>query len=538
MAVVQISRIQVRRGRKNQGTGLPQLASGEIAWAIDAQELYIGNGAVSEGAPAVGNTKILTELDNILDLAGQYEYRVGDSTVVTGLSPNYPVIRSLQERLDETVTVYSFGVTGDGTTDDTSTLQNAINQLFMTTTARSNVGNRVILVLPPGTYKITNTLYIPSYTTIVGAGKDKTIINYIGEGHVFEFVNDSSRPGNFNPSSLTYNNQPKFIDISNLSVNAQTVNKPVIRLDSVRNSKFENIKITGNWGEVVETTNALGGVHFTVFGLITCERNKFINLDISGFTFGVYAKGDIMNNEFIGCDVRDCYQGYRLGRNINGSSDGEIYGPRTTTISGNHFENIKRHGVYVDNGVGNIVQGNEFINVGNNSGGNSQAVYNHVYFATTGNTSVKNYSDRHEVVGGLATTNLSTPYIGEVGGIHTTESFGTYSINMSVVSQPILGFRLPLSSGVTGYEIDYTYKGTTAGQSRRGTITVVIDSANNKAQLSDSYNYTGSENEAVAVNFNAQLLSIGGPTVNTLGIYYTNTSSGNGVLTYSYRTIQ
>jgi len=61
MAVVQISRIQVRRGRINSGTWLPQLASGEMAWAIDSQELYIGNGAVSEGSPAVGNTKVLTQ---------------------------------------------------------------------------------------------------------------------------------------------------------------------------------------------------------------------------------------------------------------------------------------------------------------------------------------------------------------------------------------------------------------------------------------------------------------------------------------------
>jgi len=37
MAVVQISRIQVRRGQKNTGTGLPQLASGELAWAVDTQ---------------------------------------------------------------------------------------------------------------------------------------------------------------------------------------------------------------------------------------------------------------------------------------------------------------------------------------------------------------------------------------------------------------------------------------------------------------------------------------------------------------------
>ena len=65
MAVVQISRIQVRRGQKNIGSGIPQLASGEIGWAVDTREMYIGNGSVAEGSPSVGNTKILTEFDNL-----------------------------------------------------------------------------------------------------------------------------------------------------------------------------------------------------------------------------------------------------------------------------------------------------------------------------------------------------------------------------------------------------------------------------------------------------------------------------------------
>ena len=68
MAVIQISKIQLRRGRE-QEEGIPQLASGELAWAIDTQKLFIGNGAVSEGAPQVGNTRILTEQDNIFELA-------------------------------------------------------------------------------------------------------------------------------------------------------------------------------------------------------------------------------------------------------------------------------------------------------------------------------------------------------------------------------------------------------------------------------------------------------------------------------------
>jgi len=58
MAVIQISKIQVRRGLQEN---LPQLASGELGWSIDDRRLYIGNGTLVEGAPTVGITEILTE---------------------------------------------------------------------------------------------------------------------------------------------------------------------------------------------------------------------------------------------------------------------------------------------------------------------------------------------------------------------------------------------------------------------------------------------------------------------------------------------
>ena len=90
MAVVQISRIQVRRGQKNAGSGLPQLASGEFGWAIDTRELYIGNGSVAEGAPAVGNTKIITQHDDLFTLADSYTY-LGGLQVQTGASATSPI---------------------------------------------------------------------------------------------------------------------------------------------------------------------------------------------------------------------------------------------------------------------------------------------------------------------------------------------------------------------------------------------------------------------------------------------------------------
>jgi hypothetical protein len=63
MAVIQISKIQVRRGLQEN---LPQLASGEMGWSIDERRLYIGNGTLVEGAPTVGVTEILTQYSNVV----------------------------------------------------------------------------------------------------------------------------------------------------------------------------------------------------------------------------------------------------------------------------------------------------------------------------------------------------------------------------------------------------------------------------------------------------------------------------------------
>jgi hypothetical protein len=198
MAVYQISRIQLRRGKEQDSTGLPQLASGELAWAIDTQKLYIGNGSVAEGAPAVGNTQILTinDLSNESGLIGRlnYVYKISDPTIQTGETPTSPVSRTLQERLDDQITAADFDVMPASSTnglylDSTRTLQRAIDQLFANTpTANATnldgsdlqdaVLRRVTLNIGPGVYNIRDTIRIPSFATIVGAGSDKTIFKF------------------------------------------------------------------------------------------------------------------------------------------------------------------------------------------------------------------------------------------------------------------------------------------------------------------------------------------------------------------------
>lgn len=637
MAVVQISRIQVRRGKANDGTGLPQLASGEMAWAIDTQQLYIGNGAVSEGSPAVGNTRLLTENDlnsysNLLSLL-QYTYKVNDTTIVTGPSANTPIQRTFQTRLDDLVTTANFGALGNAVNDDTASLQRAINELFLNPSQPSStysgsypsgtpdaVQTRVVLQIPPGIYYTSSTIFIPSYSTLVGAGADKTIIYYnsvvaqvgattnsspviamsaatadmvgatisgsniaagatiisvtpgqnitvsvnavatasnitftIGKtGPAIQFVNDSSTPTVQSPIVNTLGvTQPRNIELKGITVHSVSGVTSCMVLDSVRDSLFTDLILQGDWANSLNA-NCVGLQMNATGALVTCEHNTFRNIKFKSLSYSVFAKFDIMNNIFEDCYFDDAYQAISLGAGSNGVSDGQLYGPRQTQIVNCKFNNIKQYAVYVARGYGNTTMNCKYFNVGCNGAGNTQAVYPQVYFATFGNTSTNDWSDR---IGSFLTSNLTTPYVPELGGHGVYTSFGSQQLTVGYATNSMFLCRLPVSTDTVGnptgtinYVIDYLYQSSTNSFSRRGTMTISANIAAAKLQLSDEYDFAGTDSgntNAVLLDFSVKFLdSLGniytgavGQTPYSIAVYYTNTYTNDaGYFNFTYQS--
>lgn len=529
MAVLQISRIQLRRGKKNEASGLPQLASGEMAWAIDAQELWIGNGAVSEGAPAVGNTRLLTENDNILDLAEQYQYKNGDDNFVTGVDgENFPVRRSLQNRLEDFVTSNDYGIVPDET-DQTASIQNAITNLFVTT------NSKVILQFQPGVYEISGTINIPSYVTLVGAGAGKTVFNFTGTGTVFNFIKDAS------PSTIIEDSQPRFISMKSFTVETNSIATRVFNLASVRDSVFEDIEIIGVWTNANITSASSIGIEMDAFSsMVTCQRNKFTRVTVDGFCTGIYAKEDIFNNLFDACGFRRLETGIKFGVGANLSSVGQQYGPRKNVIKNSRFERINQHAIIVDNGYGNRSRSNTFIDVGNDSSGavpytSGQAQYSIIKFTNPGNSSTQDIFDRAiELASGAAIGNSA--YLAEVEGSVYFASPETRVVDIGQASSAIPAFRIPLNE-TTGITIEYLYQSINYEQMRKGTISIALDRLNNNIQFVDEYDYTGTTNyeDDEKLRFSAQIETI--DTYQTLVIYYLNSNINDEArLTYSYTT--
>jgi hypothetical protein len=519
VAVVQISRIQIRRGQKNQGTGLPQLASGELGWAIDTKELFIGNGSVSEGAAEVGNTKILTQYDNIFTLSDSYTYRSEDGFIQTGSSGS-PIQRSLQDRLDDRVSVRSFGVTGESSQDATAGLQRAINQLFLNDGITGEQG-RVILHLEPGVYNITSTIEIPPQATIVGAGPEKTVIKQSTANAIFKTVNSD----NLTP---TFNTQAHNIICRGMTLQTTQTGLGLL-LDNCRDSLFENIDIIGPFtaGDTIPTdySTDIGLKLDSLSGSVESSNNKFINIRINGFAYGVMSNWDINNNIFDKCEFSTLGNGIAFGVDmaLGTPAAGTSVGPSNTTISNCNFKDINRYGIWIENGNYNLSSNNSFVGVGNEAGTEGQPQYSILKFAKTGNQSINDYFERTAALSYNQSYINNTPYIPEIEGVCNFENTFEHKVTISRGTN-IKTFRLPALANQS-FDIDYLMVSNNYEMIRSGNLHLTMDAYGTPTvSVTDAYDYAGNSTYESAISFAADILDEDGDLTNeTISVKVTST---------------
>jgi hypothetical protein len=384
MAVVQISKIQVRRGQKNSNSGVPQLSSAEFAWAVDSQELFIGNGSVLEGAPYVGNTKILTEHDNILELASSYQF-ASDDTAITLSVP-----RSLQSKEDETVSVADFGAVGDGSTDCVAAFETAFTELFR----NANDNYKKELIIPNGEYLFTSDLAVPNGVILRGETQLGAILN-IGDNNIRLITSQGLELADFNST-----NRPHNLQWSNFTIKRTT---GTLTLSGLSESRFQSVRFLGEYtlGDTVSLAtepaaifwqNTLIGtrVHNIVFDDCVFQENSVSVKCLQSDTFDTAVR--FHNCKFFVNDTAIYIDGVTAQGNRWQINDCE-------------FEEIANQAFKSTAGRGTLIQRSKFKSVGNGVSTSANPNDYMVSFGEKiGNVLVDCTSDRQQAVAAISST--------------------------------------------------------------------------------------------------------------------------------------
>ena len=519
MAVVQISKIQVRRGQKNSNSGIPQLSSAEFAWAVDSQELYIGNGSVQEGAPYVGNTKILTEHDNILELASSYQFAHNDTSI------SLSVPRELQYKLDEYVSVADFGAVGDGSTDCVAAFQTAFTQLFRNV----NENYKKVLLVPNGEYLFLSDLSIPSGVILRGETELGAVLN-IGSHNIRFITSDGKEIAEF-----TSTNRPTNVSVSNLTIKRVTGQ---FVLSGLADSTFENIKFKGEYSlgntvsslstepSAVTWNNDLEGIKVTNITFDSClfEANSINVKCVQTVAFETEIK-------FVGCRffISD------TAIYVSGVGEDPIthrYQNNKWQINDCEFEEIANQAFRSTYGRGTLIQRTKFKTCGTSTNLASAPTDAVVYFGEKiNNVLIDCTSDRQQAAGIVTSSTVAS-----VVEVYNGDRSNFVDRNYSLIYYTVSYRPLAVLSALNRYYV-INYFLSLDVFSRVGKLTITVGDNLSQVSITDEYQYSpgtitplpGSDGGAIMTNFefNAELKDNDGDSgIETILLSYKNPSTG------------
>ena len=468
MAVVQISKIQVRRGQKNSNSGIPQLSSAEFAWAVDSQELFIGNGSVLEGAPYVGNTKVLTEHDNILELASSYQFASDDTSITLSVS------RSLQSKEDETVSVADFGAVGDGSTDCVAAFETAFTELFR----NANENYKKELIIPNGEYLFTSDLAVPNGVILRGETQLGAILN-IGDNNIRLITSQGLELADFNST-----NRPHNLQWSNFTIKRTT---GTLTLSGLAESRFQSIRFLGeyNLGNAV----TLATEPAAIFWQNTVIGTRAHNLVFDECVF----EQNAVSAKCLQSDVFDTVVRFHNCKFfVNDTAifiDGVATQGNRWQINDCEFEEIANQAFRSTAGRGTLIQRSKFKSVGN--GVNTSASPNDymVYFGEKiGNVLVDCTSDRQQAATVVSGTAAFSEVYNAAGVTFVDKNYAP--IYLSDSFSPLAAFSAQNKFTVINYCLKL------GEHTRYGTATIVIgddlspESHGSDISITDSFAYS------------------------------------------------
>lgn len=495
MAIIEVSKIQVRRGQEGQ-TGVPQLAGGEFGWAADTERLYIGL-KIEDGGAYDGNVRILTENDiplgsNLFDLASvNYIYRQGTYLTTSSIGGD-EFERPISSRLDDSsVSIKNFGAEGNGIDIENAAINIAINNLYLNEHSLDPEPIKELL-FPAGIYNIQEVIKIPRNVKLKGEGPGLTIINLVNTGnHVFQTIDLNSNTFIDGMDTSTVPSNIKIEDMTIQYSSSTTVSNvlSLLSLDATNNCLIRNVEFKG-YHEIDDTADE-NYTAISLNGFPSTDNIKIENCRFEKLYYAIKSNTDITDIFIKDSKFLDLNRGIVFSENPTEFPAYADIGPRFATIENNRFERIERQAIYVGTttntttGTFHVSKNNKFINVGNygNVDGDISTVTSIITFLTDNNSSIDDYFSRYEYQ--LQNSPSSGFYNKIIDGKVAIDNSYVYYRSVDVAEELTL-IRLPITQEQQFLKVKYILSSST--QNRQGTLEINIGSGSDpEVNISDNY---------------------------------------------------
>ena len=528
MAIVQVSRITHRKGLSEN---LPQLAGAELGWVIDQRKLYIGNGTIAEGAPAVGNTEVLTEYSDILNIAESYTYKgdAGGYTVVTGPTAGSPIGRTLQQKFDDFASVKDFGAVGDGVTDDTAAINRALFQLFC---REVNTSIRRSLFFPAGTYRVTDSINIPPYAKLWGEGGQSSIVKLdvssdsaFGDYAARTADSNQATGASIGDASAT---PPQDIQIAYMGFQSDEVTDLFLIEDSVDMS-FVEVSFIGPLvaADLTGAGDDIACVRFDSTASLVTSNILFDGCLFKGCTWGFDVDEQVKGIKVANSKFDTLYRGAQIGAGTPVSG-----GPVGFSIVQCVFDNIPQQGIIIGDVNNNMSGYNAFLDVGNNFQGVGSPITTIIDIQGDNNVSVGDMFERDEndnASFARIELNSKRAFALDKGERYKFGTFGQEvgkTVDLTTQVSPTTIFTLT-STDYPVFTVQYSFQDPVSNAIRYGRIHVV------SADSDDSTGTLAYTDEYQENNITGLVMSVS-QTSTTISVQYTATDAGAFKYTVSY----
>jgi hypothetical protein len=262
----------------------------------------------------------------------------------------------------------------DTVIDITSQFQTAVANIFNNDTAVTD--SRRELLIPAGRYAISDTIELPPYSVLKGAGAgltqliltatDRNMFKTVG---IDQYGTTYTYEGNSGDLSAAYRPRNIRIEGMTLSYDNTLTQHALVSLDNVYNSTIKDVDFmssstTYSAGVGVDIRSDGGSYSLARVNDGHSQNIEIIDCEFNGMNIGIRATGTVVR------PIIDRNIFTNLAQGISFATEDTFPGPSDGLITKNRFHNILKEGLFVGPNPGNfrsnhLSQNNSYSYVGN-----------------------------------------------------------------------------------------------------------------------------------------------------------------------------